>query len=93
MARVRKRQRIKYRNGKERCRCGGQVMYESTITERLPIGFGFVSGRFQIDTLKSVGYGGNCMECHAPIFAVKSVRGEAKVPRGINAKIRAARKQ
>lgn len=84
-------QTIKYRNGKERCKCGGEVMYGSEMRDKLPLGFGFVGNRFQIDAIQRKGFGGECMECGAKIFAVKSQRRVVSYPRGINARVRKAR--
>jgi hypothetical protein len=72
---ARQRRAIKYANGRERCPdCKGQISYGSTMKDKLPIGFGFVGSRFQIDAVERRGFGGECMECFAPIFAVKSRR-------------------
>jgi len=70
-----KRRVIKYQNGRERCPdCKGQISYSSAMRDKLPIGFGFVGSRFQIDAVARRGFGGECMECLVPIFAVKSRR-------------------
>ena len=72
---TRQRRVIKYANGRERCPdCKGQISYDCTIKDKLPIGFGFVGARFQIDAVERRGHGGECMECFAPIFAVTSRR-------------------
>ena len=72
---TRQRRVIKYANGRERCPdCKGLVAYSSAIKEKLPIGFGFVGARFQIDAVERRGHGGECMECLVPIFAVVSTR-------------------
>ena len=72
---TRQRSVVKYDNGRERCPdCKGQISYGSTIKDKLPIGFGFVGARFQIDAVERRGHGGECMDCFAPIFAVTSRR-------------------
>jgi hypothetical protein len=74
---------IKYKHGAERCpKCKtGEITYGSTITDKLPIGFGFVGHRFQIDTIKRVGFGGECMSCFTKVFAVKSQRHIVTYPK------------
>jgi hypothetical protein len=73
---------IKYRNGAERCpKCKGQISYSCALTERLPTGFGFVGFRFQIDSVERRGFGGECMDCLAPVFAVKSCRRITRYPK------------
>lgn len=72
---ARQRRVIKYANGRERCPdCKGQVSYSSSMKDKLPIGFGFVGARFQIDAVERRGFGGECMDCLVPIFAVQSRR-------------------
>jgi len=72
---TRQRSVIKYANGRERCPgCNGQISYGSAMRDKLPIGFGFVGSRFQLDAVERRGFGGECMECLAPIFAVKTRR-------------------
>jgi hypothetical protein len=72
---ARQRRAIKYANGRERCpECQGEISYSSTMRDKLPIGFGFVGSRFQIDAVERRGFGGECMDCLAPIFAVQSRR-------------------
>jgi hypothetical protein len=72
---ARQRRAIKYANGRERCpECKGQISYSSEMRDKLPIGFGFVGTRFQIDALERRGFGGECMDCLAPVFAVKTRR-------------------
>jgi hypothetical protein len=44
------------------------------MRDKLPIGFGFVGSRFQIDAVERRGFGGECMDCQAPVFAVKTRR-------------------
>jgi hypothetical protein len=72
---------IKYRNGKGRCTCGGTVHYGATVSDKLPMGFGFVGGRFQIDSVKRTGFGGECDTCRAEIFAVQRQRHVVSYPK------------
>jgi ribosomal protein L34E len=77
-----RRTTIKYLRGRERCpKCGGAITYGSSIADSLPIGFGFVGARFQIDILKRSGHGGECMDCGQRVFAVVSQRHVTKFPK------------
>jgi hypothetical protein len=58
--------------GKEvRCaaKCNGQVAVEGTMTKQLPLGFGFVGAKFQIDVARWSGYYGFCLKCGNKVFA------------------------
>ncbi len=72
---------VKYNGGKARCKCGGDYTYDATITDKLPMGFGFVNGRFQIDAIKRTGFRGQCLECDTVVFAVKSQRHVVSFPK------------
>jgi len=74
---------IEYQKGKERCpKCKtGQITYDSKIKDQLPMGFGFVGTRFQIDVIKRTGFGGECMECGAKVFAVQSRKSVTTYPK------------
>jgi transcription initiation factor IIE alpha subunit len=81
--------KIKY-SDKAKCpKCGGMLSYDATITEKLPLGFGFAPGssKFQVDILVSKGWRGECMECGEKVFAVESQRHVTRHPRNINRKI------
>jgi hypothetical protein len=78
-SKTRQRRVIKYADGRERCPdCQGLISYGSEMKDKLPIGFGFVGSRFQIDAVERRGFGGECMECFAPIFAVKTRRHKVR---------------
>lgn len=85
-------QTMKFSNSAVCPKCGGMLSYEAAITDKLPLGLGFApdSSRFQIDILVRKGWRGQCMDCHAVVFAVKSSRHVTKYPQRINRKIRAA---
>jgi len=56
------------------CSCGGDVAVEGTMTQQLPLGFGFSAGKFQVDAMRVSGFYGWCMECNAKVFAPKGKR-------------------
>lgn len=82
---------IKYNNGKAVCpKCGGMLAYDARMTDKLPLGFGFVVVRFQIDWVVRKGWRGECMKCNEQVFAVQSRKHAVSYPKGVNAKIKAA---
>jgi hypothetical protein len=74
---------IKYQKGHERCpKCKrGLIAYDCQITNRLPIGFGFVGTRFQIDAIERTGHGGDCMDCGAKVFAIAKQKHVVTYPK------------
>ena len=84
---------IPYNNDKARCKCGGQLCYDARLTQKLPLGFGFVGGRFQVDFIVKKGWRGQCMECGKKYFAVVSSSQQRRVPKSINRKIKLARQR
>lgn len=72
--------RIKY-SETARCACGGDYSYDASMMVRLPMGFGFVGSRFQIDVVTSRGWRGECMDCQKQVFAVTSDRHSTKFPK------------
>lgn len=67
-------QYIKYQKGKERCKCGGTVMYDGFAKKQIPYGFGDIDGKFEVVFKKIKGWVGNCMTCRKRIMAYTSVR-------------------
>ena len=80
---------IPYQNGKAVCpKCGGMLFYDARITQKLPLGLGFMPGssKFQVDFAISKGWRGEC-ECGQVVFAIVSARRAVKYPAGINRKL------
>jgi hypothetical protein len=82
------------RKGDFRCgKCGGQMMVDDTCTRKLPMGFGFRGTSFVIDSMKQTGYFGECLKCGKKgAWYVGKAKLVTSKPRGINQKIKAARK-
>jgi hypothetical protein len=73
---------INYNRGRCTCpKCSGQIMYDGTARDRLPLGFGFRAGRFVIDCIERKGFVGECLECFTKIFAVQTQRHVVKRPK------------
>ena len=82
---------IRYNNGKCVCpKCRGDLAYDGTARERLPIGIGFRGGKFVIDSVERRGFIGECMECFTKVFAIKTQVTRSTHPLSINNKIKAA---
>ncbi len=80
--------------GNFRHSCGGQMAVEGTVTQDLPLGFGFVGGdtRFRMDALRRKGYYGFCLKCNAKgNWYIGNGRHITKHPKSINNKLAAAR--
>lgn len=76
-----------------RCpKCGGMLAYDGSYTRSLPLGFGFVGTKFQIDVVKERGWSGECMNCLQKVLAWTSRRAAVKYPKAINSQIAVARK-
>ena len=84
---------VKYNNDKARCpKCQGMLCYDASMTQKLPIGFGFASdgNKFQMDCIIRKGWRGQCMNCEEVVFAVKSERHVTTFPKSINKKLKLA---
>src|SRR5438128_1990749 len=72
--------------------CGGMLMFDASITDRLPHGLGFAhTGKFVIDLIERKGWRGQCMQCFAQVFAIVSQRALRRSPHSVNAKIAKAK--
>jgi len=82
---------VDYNKGNAVCpKCKGMLSYDATMTDKLPLGFGFVpnSHKFQVDCIIRKGFRGECMECQTVVFAVKSQRHSTSFPKSINRKLK-----
>jgi hypothetical protein len=81
---------IDYQNGKAKCPCGGQIMYDGSYTQKMPIGLGFLPGStsFQIDFVLVKGWYGQCLKCNEEIRCVASRRQVVKYPAKINRQLK-----
>ena len=71
------KQVIKYKDGNERCKCGGEIMYDGKVKYEIPVGFGDLSqvsnkNGFGISKIKYIGWLGNCLDCRERILAYKT---------------------
>jgi hypothetical protein len=82
---------IKYSDAAKCPKCKGELSYDATIKDRLPLGFGFRGSKFVIDCIARSGFRGECMDCGTKVFAVKTQRRVSVKPRGINDRIKLAR--
>ena len=80
---------IKYRNGDERCKCSGQIMYDGEGWYELPLGFGFHRGdrKFYVDRVRFSGWIGNCLKCNKRTISYKSKKLISRAPKSINRKL------
>jgi len=80
--------KIRYEDGKGKCPCGGEVMFDASFTQKLPVGLGFVGTKFQMDFVLVTGFSGECMECGKKIQAVEKTKHVTKFPASINRKLK-----
>lgn len=72
-----------------------EFMIDATVTDRLPVGFGFAdnSGKFQIDMIQRKGYHGYCMNCQKENIVYYSRKHITRKPKSINNKLKLARRK